>query len=127
MAEYYAVLKRAVDELADNRAEVRRGVYGELRNALIAELKAVSPPLATAEILRRRIELEEAIRKVERESTADRGSGVAATRSAATAPERKPLLVAPGSVAGTEPASEGRPTPQNVLRRALQRAEGRAD
>ena len=133
MAEYYAVLKKAIDELADNRAEVRRTVYGELRNALIAELKALAPPLSTAEILRRRIELEEAIRKVEREATTDRGSVGTPFNGGAASPERKPLLVAPRVAAASEPVretpsspQEARQSPANVLRRALQRTDGRA-
>jgi len=134
MAEYYAVLKKAIDELADNRAEVRRAVYGELRNALIAELKAIAPPLGTAEILRRRIELEEAIRKVEREATTDRGSVGTPISAGVASPERKPLLVAPSVAAASEPVKEtasspqeARQSPANVLRRALQRTDGRAD
>ena len=49
-------------------AEARRAVYDKARNALIGQLKAVDPPLTTAEISRQRLELEEAIRKVEREN-----------------------------------------------------------
>ncbi len=126
MAEYYTVLKRAIDEIADNRAEVRRAVYGELRNALIAELKAITPPLPTADILRRRIELEEAIRKVEREATTERASGVAPRRTVvAPPPERKPLLVAPRPPAAAAPQAPA--APPNPLRRALHRAENQGE
>ena len=68
MAEYYAVLRRAVAGLGNNTAESRRAVYDKARNALIGQLKAIDPPLPTSEISRQRLELEEAIRKVERES-----------------------------------------------------------
>ena len=68
MAEYYKVLKKAIGELDSNRAESRRTVYRQFRHALITELKGVASPRNIAEISARRIELDEAIRKVERES-----------------------------------------------------------
>ena len=69
MAEYYAVLSRAVASLEANTPETRRAVYDKARNALIAQLKAIVPPLPTSEISRQRLELEEAIRRAEREAT----------------------------------------------------------
>jgi len=71
MAEYYAVLKKAVAGLAVDSSEARRAVYEKARNALIGQLKAINPPLTTSEISRQRLELEEAIRRVEREAGAD--------------------------------------------------------
>lgn len=68
MAEYYAVLKKAVGGLAMDSSDARRAVYEKARNALIGQLKAIDPPLTTSEISRQRLELEEAIRRVERES-----------------------------------------------------------
>jgi hypothetical protein len=67
MAEYYTVLRRAIGGIDPNVPETRRAVYDKARNALIGQLKAVDPPLTTAEISRQRLELEEAIRRVERE------------------------------------------------------------
>lgn len=113
MAEYYAVLSKAVVGLEANSSEARRAVYDKARNALIGQLKAIAPPLATAEISRQRLELEEAIRRVERETSA--------------VPARAPAKVAPAKVqpqpetpaAATPP----RPSPQDVFRRAIQEAE----
>ena len=68
MAEYYAVLSRAVASLEANTPETRRAVYDKARNALIGQLKAIVPPLPTSEISRQRLELEEAIRRAEREA-----------------------------------------------------------
>ncbi len=48
-------------------SDARRSVYEKARNALIGQLKAIDPPLTTSEISRQRLELEEAIRRVERE------------------------------------------------------------
>ncbi|MBB5752641.1 hypothetical protein [Prosthecomicrobium pneumaticum] len=69
MTDYYAVLKKAIAGLERNTGETRRAVYDKARNALIGQLKAIDPPLTTSEISRQRLELEEAIRKVEREVT----------------------------------------------------------
>ena len=80
MAEYYAVLSKAVAGLEANSADARRAVYDKARNALIGQLKAIDPPLPTAEISRQRLELEEAIRRVERETS----SSSPAARSSAT-------------------------------------------
>jgi hypothetical protein len=68
MAEYYTVLKKAIGELESSRAESRRAVYRQFRHGLITELKGVASPRDMAEISAKRIELDEAIRKIERES-----------------------------------------------------------
>ena len=106
MAEYYAVLSKAVAGLEANSADTRRAVYDKARNALIGQLKAIDPPLPTAEISRQRLELEEAIRRVERETS--------------TAPAG-----APARVTGSRPAAEQstRQSPQDVFRRAIKEAE----
>ncbi len=108
MAEYYAVLSKAVAGLDGNSADARRAVYDKARNALIGQLKAIDPPLPTAEISRQRLELEEAIRRVERETS--------------TVPNGSPVRVA-GKRSERPPA----PSPQDVFRRAIQEAEGTGD
>jgi hypothetical protein len=116
MAEYYAVLSKAVAGLEANGADARRAVYDKARNALIGQLKAIDPPLPTAEISRQRLELEEAIRRVEREaSTAPAGlparsAGARAQTTARGDSERAP-----------------KQTPQDVFRRAIQAAERDSD
>ena len=40
MAEYYAVLKKAVSGMEGGAGDVRRTVYDKARNALIGQLKA---------------------------------------------------------------------------------------
>ncbi len=149
MAEYYAVLSRAVASLEASTPEARRAVYDKARNALIAQLKAIVPPLPTSEISRQRLELEEAIRRAEREAT----SGVAAPPRAprrpapvaapppqspppqAAAPEPPPPQSPPPQppqppraaeeTHQPEPSDSG--SPQEVFRRAIREAEGRAD
>jgi hypothetical protein len=107
MAEYYAVLSKAVAGLDGNSADARRAVYDKARNALIGQLKAIDPPLPTAEISRQRLELEEAIRRVERETSA--------------MPAGSPVKVAARRPPAERPPA---PSPQDVFRKAIQEAEG---
>jgi len=119
MAEYYAVLKKAVGGLDAESAEARRAVYDKARNALIGQLKAIDPPLPASEISRQRLELEEAIRRVERETMAE-GPGARRARPAEAES-------APSTVPDPVPSSQqsGPPSPQDVFRRAIQEAEAR--
>jgi hypothetical protein len=111
MAEYYAVLSKAVAGLEANSADTRRAVYDKARNALIGQLKAIDPPLPTADISRQRLELEEAIRRVEREASA--------------VPAGAPVRVAGARPQTARPQAERAPrqSPQDVFRRAIQEAE----
>jgi len=133
MAEYYTVLKRAIAGIDPNVAEARRAVYDKARNALIGQLKAVDPPLTTAEISRQRLELEEAIRRVERES-----AGIGAPPPVPPQPQHLPAEPPPRRAAPQphEPAmaarsatpapaayqESGRAAPQDAFRRAIQQA-----
>jgi len=122
MAEYYTVLRRAIAGIDPNVPETRRSVYDKARNALIGQLKAVDPPLTTAEISRQRLELEEAIRRVEREAGSGLGGAPAPRpRPAATRPPpsaRQPEPVAtPAAEDYAAPAS-----PKEVFRKAVQEA-----
>lgn len=68
MAEYYALLNRAVGALPRNDEASRREIYVKARSALVKQLKAIDPPLPAAEISKQRLALEDAIRRVEREA-----------------------------------------------------------
>src|ERR1700710_1446448 len=88
MTGYYAVLRKGVAGLENGPGDVRRSVYDKARNALVGQLKAIDPPLTTSEISRQRLELEEAIRRVERESTVTNvGPAPARARAAAAVAE----------------------------------------
>jgi hypothetical protein len=67
MADYYAILKRAVVALPDSTREQRQAVYDKARNALLKQLQGMNPPLPPAEISKQRVALEEAVRSVERD------------------------------------------------------------
>ena len=85
MTDYYAVLKKAVSGFESESGDARRSVYDKARTALIGQLKSIDPPLTTSEISRQRLELEEAIRKVEREASAARPAPARVSAAAAVA------------------------------------------
>jgi hypothetical protein len=64
MTDYLPLLTRAVATL-DKSPEGRRAVYDRARQALVAQLRSMNPPLAESEITRERLALEEAIRRAE--------------------------------------------------------------
>jgi hypothetical protein len=68
MADYYPLISRAVAALDKNSGENRRAIYERARNALLTQLRGVTPPLSESDITRERLALEESIRKVEAES-----------------------------------------------------------
>jgi hypothetical protein len=68
MADYYPLIARAVAGLEKSTGEGRRALYERARNALVAQLRGVTPALSESDITRERLALEEAIRKVEGEA-----------------------------------------------------------
>ena len=120
MPEYYDVLKTAIDRLERNGLEQRRTVYLNARNALIRELRANSPPLVPAEISRYRLELEQAIRKIEREL-----AGNAAPAQGAAGSEEPSVSSDTASVPekADRPAVEIEPAPEDELRAVIDALE----
>jgi hypothetical protein len=96
MADYHPLISRAVAGLEKNTSETRRVVYDRARNALVAQLRAIQPPLEEGEITHERLELEEAIRKVE----SDEAQKAAAPAPGSAEPAR-----------GVSPASGTSPPP----------------
>ena len=68
MADYYPLIARAVAGLQKNTGDARRALYERAREALVAQLRGVTPALDESDVTRERLSLEEAIRKVEGES-----------------------------------------------------------
>jgi hypothetical protein len=66
MADYLPLLARAAATL--DTAAARRALYQHARGALMTQLSAATPALKDSEITRERLQLEEAIRKVERDA-----------------------------------------------------------
>ena len=69
MADYKELLRRAIEALSENNGAARRQVYEKARAALVAQLRAVNPPLPAREITQHRLKLEDCIRQVEQEAT----------------------------------------------------------
>ena len=66
MADYLPLLARAAATL--DTAAARRALYEHARDTLMTQLSAATPALKDSEITRERLQLEEAIRKVERDA-----------------------------------------------------------
>jgi hypothetical protein len=87
MADYYPLITRAVAGLEKSTGEGRRGLYERARNALVEQLRSVTPALSESDITRERLALEEAIRKVEAEAVRQMRTEPAERRSARVAQE----------------------------------------
>jgi hypothetical protein len=91
MADYHAILRRAISAMPSPTGEVRRAVYEKARSALVAQLKAFEPPLSPSEITQQRLQLEDAIRRVESEAA----KGLLRNPAPPAPPVRPPEPVAP--------------------------------
>jgi hypothetical protein len=70
MADYYQLIAKAVAGLdPEAPSESRPTIYERARAALLAELRTINPPFTEAEITRERLALEEAVRRVEEETS----------------------------------------------------------
>jgi len=123
MADYYPLIARAVAGLQKNTGDARRALYERARDALVAQLRSVTPALDESDVTRERLALEEAIRKVEGES-ARQSTSRSETAGRVKAPEF-PRWDAP------EPAPEPEPDPEPPPRlpprrpQAMPRQDGR--
>src|SRR5260370_9058925 len=65
MTDYYPVIARRIAGVKDNTAESRRALYQRVETVLVEQLRELDPPLEEPEILRERLSLEDAVRRVE--------------------------------------------------------------
>lgn len=65
MADYYPLLARAIEGLANQTPEMREAIYNRARQALVMQLQALDPPASEADIDRERASLDLAINVVE--------------------------------------------------------------
>lgn len=87
MADYFPVLSRAVAGLEHNTGEARRAVYERARAAIVRQLRSIDPPLAEEDISRERMQLEEAIQRVEAGAPGGGGATAAPAQPASSAPK----------------------------------------
>ena len=102
MADFVAVIRRAVDGLTDNTPEMRVRVYEKARGAVVRQLENMNPRPPEAMFKRQLDKLDAAIRQVEEEN------GEAAPADAAPIPA--PVEVAPVADAAVEQATEAAST-----------------
>jgi hypothetical protein len=111
MADYYPLIARAVAGLQKNTGDARRSLYERAREALVAQLRGVTPALDESDVTRERLSLEEAIRKVEGESA--RQSTSRSETARVKAPEF-PRWDGPEAEPEPEPEPEPRPLPRRT-------------
>jgi hypothetical protein len=99
MADFYPLIARAVAGLTDNTSQARHALYERARTSLLAQLRGVTPTLSEADIVWQRLSLEEAIRKVESEST--RAASYAAALFNRMKPPEFPASKKPASIASS--------------------------
>jgi hypothetical protein len=107
MADYYPLISRAVAGLEKNNGENRRALYERAREALLTQLRSVTPALNESDITRERLALEESIRKVEAEAAR---KFVEPSREP-PAPKIRPLASRPAEPRQTEKTTEPSPSP----------------
>ena len=105
MADYHAILKRAISALPSPTGEARRAVYEKARTALVNQLKSFDPPLSASEITQQRLQLEDAIRKVESEAA----KGLLRQPHISPPPPAPPRSPAPAPAA--DPVASAAPAP----------------
>jgi hypothetical protein len=118
MADYYPLIARAVAGLQKNTGDARRSLYERAREALVAQLRGVTPALDESDVTRERLSLEEAIRKVEGESARQSTSRSETTR--VKAPEFPRW---DGPEAEPEPEPEPEPRPRRTQAQPAQPAQ----
>ena len=105
MADYYPLIARAVAGLEQNTGENRRVLYERARTALVSQLRGTVPPLEEGEITRERLALEDAIRRIESESS--RRVRADAPIEEEQAPAPPPVAVKPAGPSLTERGLRG--------------------
>jgi hypothetical protein len=117
MADYYPLIARAVAGLEKNTGEGRRVLYERARQALVTQLRGVTPALSESDVTRERLALEEAIRKVEAESA----------RQTSIRADLLGKIRRPEFPRWEEPAPEPEPAPpSSPLRASVIRSDARA-
>lgn len=126
MADFDAILRKALASRPGAPGEERRKIYERARQALIRQLTGFEPPLPPEDISRQRLALESAIRKVESEVAANGGllPGTTAPAPAPPAPTPAPPVsratpTAPAPVA-PQAAAPARPAMPSVSAQAPQ-------
>ena len=129
MADFDAILRKALASRPEATGEERRKIYERARQALIRQLTSFEPPLPPEDISRQRLALESAIRKVEAEAASRAFGGTRPTPMPAPTPSRATEAVpaqAPTpehADSGDLPGTPSRPAADDVPAAPMPRAE----
>ena len=93
MVDYYALISPTIEPLADASPEERRVVYDRLVTMLDQQLRAADPPRTDKDILKERINLEAAIRRVERRILSNKKQNAAPNVDRITQAPSQPTIV----------------------------------
>ncbi|NBQ39893.1 MAG: hypothetical protein EBU34_08950 [Alphaproteobacteria bacterium] len=92
MVDYYALISPTIEPLADASPEERKVVYDRLVTMLDQQLRAADPPRSDKDILKERINLEAAIRRVERRILSNKKQSAPSTANLTTTiPKQAPV------------------------------------
>jgi hypothetical protein len=105
MADFIAVIRRAVDGLSNNTPEMRARVYEKARAAVVRQLENMSPRPPEHMLQRQLDKLDAAIREVEAEN-ADALPPLEEERQAPVAPAAAAVIVAASAPVWAEPQPE---------------------
>ena len=119
MADFVAVIRRAVDGLTDNTPEMRVKVYEKARSAVVRQLENMNPRPPEAMFKRQLDKLDDAIRQVEEEhgealpvdTAADEAAGQAEAAHADIAPAEAAPVAADEPVVEAAPVQVSAPEP----------------
>jgi len=106
MADYYPLIARAVEGLADTSPETRRAVYERARTALVTQLRTLDPPLSDRDIENERASLDDAIGRVEADFAVAAPEFADLQVAAGTAFAGRQRHAAPVAEAHSEPSPE---------------------
>lgn len=116
MADFVAVIRKAVDNLPDNTPENRTKVYDKARAAIRRQLEAINPPPSDEVIARQLDKLGSAIDEVELEHAealpADEDETDALMAELESMVEKSPVLAEAEPEPVPEPAAEPEPAPE---------------
>ncbi len=112
MADFIAVIRRAVDGLSDNTPEMRIRVYDRARSAVQRQLDNMKPRPADDVIARQLDKLDEAIATIESEFSGAPAAAVAAVPEPAPIEEPAPPPYEPEPEPAPEPEPQPEPEPE---------------
>lgn len=118
MADFVAILEKAVQSLPDNSAQRRAAVFSKARLTIERKLRSIEPPASEEAIARQMAMLEQAIATVEARhgnagavsaaaGPAGEGSGEPAEAAAGTGPSQAPAQTAASAPSARLPRSAG--------------------